>query len=368
MQGTVIYAPATFEERGVAVSFTTPLLSQTRVRVDERRRLEVLIPSFSEGKGIYVVPWKVVPEMVAMTVHDRYLHEQIVRLGACSPQEIRGAQLRAARSGLAGPEGAKAARATLADDQKYRALTNVLLIVEVLRAAGLESADLVRSGLDSREMEALTRSYLTRAAASFAIDPAQLYERIATLAEVVWPIGLVTAPEPGRLRRRLRGLADFRDELNQWADEHPCDAAPVARFCASVATHTLSKGEELLADFDRRARAIGTMIRDWASQSAIFREDSEKLTWLADGWDFILGAWAEAQGHDDLQEQAMTVNEIFRILPLLPTRETARDQHAEARSVMAQHRRSVRAYEDWRTGVLDTEAVHRIEAIKAKAA
>lgn len=367
MKGTVIYAPATFEERGVAVSFTTPLLSQTRVRVDERRRLEVLIPSFSEGKGIYVVPWKVVPEMVAMTVHDRYLHEQIVRLACCSPQEIRNAQLRAARSGLAGPEGAKAARAALAEDQKYRALTNVLLIVEVLRAAGLESADLVRSGLDSKETEALTRSYLTRAAASFQIAPAQLYERIAHLAEVVWPIGLVQAPEPGRLRRRLRGVAEFRDGIAAWARENPGDAAPVAGFCASVATHTLTRGEELLADFDRRARAIGVMIRDWTAQSAIISEDSEKLTWLADGWDFIIGAWTEAQARDH-QEQAMAVNEIFRILPLIPTGECAGDQHAEARTVMAQHRRSVRAYEDWRSGVLDTEAVHRIEAIKARAA
>src|SRR5690349_4436102 len=107
------------------------MLTQTRIRKDERDRLEVLVPSFSSGKGIYVIPWRSVPEMVTMTVHDRYLHELIVKDPVCSPNEVRTAALQVARTGLAGPPAADAARAALREDDEHRTLTNYLLIVRI---------------------------------------------------------------------------------------------------------------------------------------------------------------------------------------------------------------------------------------------
>lgn len=367
MQGTVIYAPSTFEERGAAVSFTTPLLSQTRVRMDDRQRLEVLIPSFSEGKGIYVVPWKVVPEMVSMTVHDRYLHDQIVKGAGCSPHDIRSASLRAARCGLAGPQAVKAAREAIATDEECRTLTNLLLIVEILKVAGLESLEVLREGLRSDRGEAITREYMSRAAGVLEIDPNELYRRVADLANVASPVGLVHAPEPGRLRKRLRELAEFRDSVRGWADEDESDTAPVAAFCADVATHTLEIGEKVLVDFDGRLRQLGGMIRDWNRQMLPIRRLAWRLSWLVDGWDFVIASWRDAMERER-QEQRMTVNETFRVLPLIPTSECRHDHADEAKRVLVQHRRSVRAYEDWRTGRMDMELVHHIEAIKAKAA
>lgn len=367
MQGRIIYAPSTFEERGAAVSFTTPLLSQTRVRRDARQRLEVLIPSFAEGKGIYVVPWKVVPEMVSMTVHDRYLHDLIVRSDGCSPQDIRAATLKAARCGLAGPKAVKAARAALEEEETYRTLTNLLLIVEVLKAAGLESLDVLRTGIDSAEGKALTRGYMHRAALAMKLEPNELYARVEEMARVMSPIGLIQAPEPGRLRKRLRDLAAFRDSLADWAESDPSDTAPVGTFCAEVATHTLEIGEKALGDFDDRSRSIGAVIRDWERQIDPVRAVAWRLSWLIDGWEFVVAAWRDAQERDS-HGQRMAVNEMFRVLPLVPANES-RHHHADAaRSVMEKHRRSVRAYEDWRTGTMDTDMVQRIESIKAKAA
>lgn len=367
MKAVLSYAPSTFEERGAAVSFTTPLLSQTRVRMDERKRLEVLIPSFAEGRGVYVVPWKAMPDMVSMTMHDRFLHDAIVRKGACSPHDIRIATLQAARKGLAGPEAVQAARKALEDDESYRTLTNFLLIVEVLKVAGLMSAETLKETLRSAEGEAITRGYMHKAAADMRLEATQLYARVAEMAEAMAPVGLAQAPIAGRLRRCVRALDEFRDSIAWWSRDNPSEAAPVAAFCASVADHTLAIGQSVLDDFDRRARSIGAVIRDWDSQVEVIQAASIRLGWLVDGWDFVVGLWQLALERD-AHEQAMTVNEIFRILPLIPTSET-RHQHAEeAREVLAKNRRSVRAYEDWRTGMLDVELVERIEKIKAKAA
>lgn len=366
MMAAVTYAPATFEERGACVAFTTPLLSQTRVRRDSDCRLEVLIPSFSEGRGIYVVPWRAVPEIVSMTVHDRFLHALIAHEGATTPDGVRRAALRAARKGLAGPGAVESARATLAVEEEDRTITNFLLIVEVLNGAGINASDLIRAGLDSEEGERMTRQSMTRAAERIGIDAAELYRRVADMAEVMCPIGLAQAPRPGRLRGRLTELETFRDTARAWADQDVSDTAPVAAFCAGVATDTLAIGKLLLGEFDRCAAGAGVIVREWDRHIGVVRRTAERLAWLVDGWDFLTTAWRDALERTP-QDQRMTMNELFRILPLIPRSESRYAHAAGADDVLVKHRRSVRAYEDWRTGQVDSELIRRIETIKIKA-
>ncbi|MBP2302953.1 hypothetical protein [Azospirillum picis] len=366
VRGAVEYAPSTFEERGAAVAFTTPLLSQTRVRRGDRSKLEVLIPSLSQGMGIYVVPWKAVPEMVSMTMHDRYLHDLIVKEEACSPNEIRRATLRAARRGLAGPKAAQAARRALDEDEEQGTLTHYLLILAILKAVGLESPEMLKAGIDTDEGQRLTRQLMTRAAESLRLDATLLYARLAEVAAVAAPVGLARSPRPGRLVRCLVDLTAFRDAMADWARTVPSDAAPVAGFCAEVAQHTIGIGERVLADFHRRLEAIGPLMRDWDGEIVRVRGQSARMAWLLDGWSHITAAWDVMQAEDQRQ-QAATINELFRILPLLPTQESSRDLMEESRHVKPAHRRSVRMLEDWRTGQFDIDAIRRIEAVKARA-
>ncbi|MFX7257601.1 hypothetical protein ABTI55_19160, partial [Acinetobacter baumannii] len=123
---------------------------------------EVLIPSLSQGMGIYVVAWNSVPDMVSMTMHDRYLHDLIVTEDACSPHEIRRATLKAARRGLAGPKAAQAARRALEEDEEQSTLTHYLLILSILKAVGLESPEMLKAGIDTDEGQRLTRQLMTR--------------------------------------------------------------------------------------------------------------------------------------------------------------------------------------------------------------
>ncbi|SMH48119.1 hypothetical protein [Azospirillum agricola] len=366
MKGAIEYAPSTFEERGAAVAFTTPLLSQTRVRRGERSKLEVLIPALSQGSGIYVVAWKSVPEMVAMTMHDRYLHELIVGEESCSPHEIRRATLRAARKGLAGPQAAQAARRALDEDEEQGTLTHYLLILAILKAVGLESPEMLKAGIGTEEGQRLTRQLMTRAAGSLTLDATVLYTRLAEIAAVVSPVGLAQSPKPGRLLRCLNDLKSFRQAMQDWAREVPSDTSPVAVFCAEVAQHTIGIGDAVLADFHRRIEAIGPLMRGWDMEIVRIRDHATRMAWLLDGWSHITGAWELAQG-EDRHHQAVAINELFRILPLLPRAESGRDLMADSRRVQSVQRRSVRMLEDWRTGVMDVEAIRRIETLKARA-
>lgn len=368
MQATSInYAPSTFEDRGASVAFTTPLLSQTRIRRGDRDRLEVLVPSLSEGIGIYVIPWKSVPEMVAMTVHDRYLHDLIVKSRACSPHEVRRATLKAARRGLAGPLAVKAAREALQEDEEQRTLTNYLLILSLLEAAGLESADALTAGLDTDDGQRQTRGLMAKAAAGLDLEAGVLYARVAELSEVIGPVGLSRSPKPGRLHRNLEGLRRFRDSIDEWSRTVEHEAAPVAAFCAEVARHTLGIGEGVHAAFNGRVGAIGRVMRDWDGELARIRALAGRLSWLLDGWEHVVAAWDEAKA-GDRHAQGACVHELFRIVPLVPRSESDRDMVGEAQRVASVQRRSVRMHEDWRTGRLDVEAIARIEKVKARAA
>lgn len=365
--GKLTYAPTTFAERGAAVPFTTPVLSQTRVRPGERHSLEILAPSFSEGKGIYVIPWRMAPEMVSMTVHDRFLHQVIEADGAVTPQAVRAASLKAARNGLAGPEAARAARAALAQDEEYRGITHFLLLIELMRAAGHDSLEALRESFGAPDGKAVVKRYINAAAARLKLEPRALYDRLEEVSGVMSPIGLAHAPQPGRLRLRLAELDLFAGDMAEWAGADLSDAGPVGVFCAGVARQTHSLGQGLLREFDRRARSVGKIMRDWDGQAAEISALAERLVWLTDGWEFIAASWREAAKRGR-QDQQMTVSEIFRVLPLVPRDESEFRQADDACAVMKGHRRAVKAYEDWRSGALDVDLVHRIEKARALAA
>lgn len=367
MRSLTNFAPSTFEERGAAVAFTTPVLAQTRVRRDERDQLEVVIPNLSEGRGVYVVGWKGLPLAFPITVHDRMLQESIIKSGGCSPDDMRKAAMEVARMGLAGVEAQEAAEAAHRDDEEQRLLINFQLIGEVLKAVGLESTDILRAGLASQEGQRLTRSYMLKAGQHLGIEATELYKRVAELATAMEPIGLVSSPKPARLRRLMTELHRFRDSMADWATDNVSEAAPIGGFCAEVAEHTLNHVRTVIGRLDGAVAAFESLLRQWDTQRKVVRNACVRLSWLLDGWEFITVLWADAQGRGR-HDQAMAVHEIFRIIPLLPKDEDKVDFALEAGKVFTQNRKAVRAYVDWRTGQLDADLVMRIEALKGRAA
>ncbi len=79
------HAPATFQSRGAAVPFTTPVLCGARARLSETEALELMIPNPSGGRGTYIVPWTGIASLCRPSLHDREMIRRLAEEPAVSP-------------------------------------------------------------------------------------------------------------------------------------------------------------------------------------------------------------------------------------------------------------------------------------------
>ena len=124
--------PATFELRGAAVPFTTPMLAGARVRLSKRTGTELVVPNPSGSRGIYVVLWAGVRDLCNPTVHDRRLIEYISRLPQIDPAAVRKSGLEVALEGYAGRGAVAAAEAARESDDAHRLLAHFRLLAELI--------------------------------------------------------------------------------------------------------------------------------------------------------------------------------------------------------------------------------------------
>jgi hypothetical protein len=132
---------------------------------------------------------------------------------------------------------------------------------------------------------------------------------------------------------------------------------------------TLRLAATLLSDFDERLLSIETVLRQWQTQSASLYGTVDRMSWLLDGWDFLIGLWdsvAEAPLHD----QMVAMTGILRILPLVPGKEFAEEQDDVSSGMLPppNRMRMVRLFQSWKTGEMDIDLMARLEAAKAAAA
>ena len=120
--------PETFEQRGVYVPFTTPILAYARLRRPIGGSLEVLIPGLAGGSETYIIPYKVLPDVLNLLVHDRALHEELLNLRKISPGRVRQSANLVAMTGLGGPALAKRAKQDRQSEQELPTLILFSLI------------------------------------------------------------------------------------------------------------------------------------------------------------------------------------------------------------------------------------------------
>jgi len=361
-----LFLPSTFEERGTAAPFTTPSLVLSRVRPDERHGLVLLMPNMGGSDGAYVVPWAAVGSVVTMSVHDRALHEEVRVSRAVTPDAMRTASLKIARTGLAGPKSASAAEAMLDAEEEQYSETHFLLILALLGSLGMSSRQLLTVKADSQEWKDLVRGMLHQAGGQLQVETNVVYERIGTLARVLTPIGLAVSRQEGRLRRLMTTLSEFEAELSDWSLNDQSETSPYAAFAAEVAQLTVGVAEATFASLDKAVKDIPTVIREWTKQIALIERAAARLSWLLDGWDYILAMWSEVQfSNRNLQREG--ISQIMRVLPLIPRGETEWEEEEVDRRQELFQRKRIRAMMDWRTGQYDVELVTRFETIKAQA-
>ncbi len=366
MKQNNLYLPSTFEERGTAAPFTTPMFMLSRVRPDERQGLVLLLPSFGGTEGSYVVPWSAVQEIGGMSTHDRALHEEIQASKATSPDQMRAAAFKVAATGLAGPVAAEAAKKAMAEDQKKIDETHILLILALLTSAGMTSQELMQTSPETDEWRVKTKAMLAKAAEEYGTDIDQIYYRIGELSHMLAPVGLAVSKQEARLRLMLQKLGEFRQTIGEWAEQDLSDMADFAAFAATVADLTLDLAGKMFRRLDAGVNDIGLVVRDWRTQGPLASRMAGRLSWLLDGWETIIELW-RSLADQPIEVQRDGVANLMRVLPLIPRNETEDEgNELNKRHESFQHKR-LQAHVDWRTGKYDVELVSRIEQIKAKA-
>jgi hypothetical protein len=361
------FLPSTFEDRGAAIPFTTPMFAYARVRKDYRDRLELMVTRFAAAAGVYVVPWPMVPDIAALTTHDVMLYEEVSAKKVLNPYDMRLAALGVAKTGLAGPKAAEAATLALIENEKFKALNQLMLILRVVEETERSSAETLTRQIATPEGQARIREAFFSIAGTLGLRREVLDKRISELGQASYSVGTTWNPTDGRLRQSLKTLQMLHDSLGGWAVAQLGDVGDQARFCAEIAEHTLRISTKVLADFDAAMASPLAIIKSWDERKAEIEKASGRLAWLLDGWDTVAEIWFGCRSME-VGPRAEALQEILQMLPLLPREELEGWKKSFLMSEIDGLRRKwVRCGEDWRTGEVDIDIVERLEALKGKA-
>jgi hypothetical protein len=359
--------PSTFEERGTTIPFTTPELVCSRVRRGSTGQLEVLVPGFSGGRGIFVFPWHKVPEIVRLTLHDQALHAEISHSEAITPDRMQRAACRVARSGLGGPALAVAASNRLEDEKSEKLTLRYHIMLKAIEVTGVlhPEVDLGTLILHSQEGKVLVRTAFRKLARSLKTDPATVYTCMGELADLIQPVGFDADGQQGRLRRLFHRLKNFRYEAVS------ADIGPPGRTLASVSTLTLQVGTGIFSDLDRSVTDFTGSLIDWQDRVAEVRRSLDRLSWLLDGWEHVIELWDRAidgnRGTLGRIDPAL-IAELARIVPVAPRSECDSRTAVEMETLHRRRNRIVQQFQDWRSGEFDHEMMDRVQAFRARAA
>jgi hypothetical protein len=362
MEKPAEFAPSTFAQRGVAVDFTTPLLVQSRIRQSDGDRVELILPNLAGGKGSYILAWRSLVQFATVTLHDHALYDAVLAIERMDPATVRTATLSVAAKGLAGRDAMRRAQTLLAQEKEEALLTNFLLVVDLLKLAGISAQELM-TGRAGEDTEARMKRAIFKVAHTLQISPEVLYQRIEVLTRSTFTVGLPWAPTPGRLRRLLGDLDAFAESLTQWQSRDVTAAAEVGRFAAAVAVHTTTLARLTMGESDGLIRNVLSIMRNWERDAKIISGQMSRLAWLLDGWSYIVALWTSVESEPH-ERQRDTILEMARLIPVMPREisewtDSGLDQ--ESKSIQ---RKWVRLNQDWRTGRNLMEAVARNEVLK----
>lgn len=357
------YQPATFQERGVAVPFTSPLLAGARVRRGERHRVEWVVPNPSGGRGVYILPWSSVRTLFRPSVHDSRLNKRIAALEAISPAAVRGASLEIASQGLAGPQAMAAARAATAGDEEDRLLTQFMLLVllaEQAEPSGLGPA----ASRDHRslELERRARQIVARVAPRFDRTPEEILAALAALTDAFAANGVAMQTTPARVPRLLARLTDVQAELGEWAQSHAEDInVGLADMIAGFGDFTVRVTELAMARARSLTQDMAGLLQTWSKTPERVYQLVARTEWLLDGWEQVCLLWQASRGPE---QRRAVLTEMAQLVPVIP-REVADwgGELVNPDDAVAGH--GIHLNKDWRTGAAVLNLTARNERLRA---
>lgn len=369
MDGAVsksFWAPPSFAERGASVPFTTPIIVGARVR-GRGEDLELVVPNPSGAKGNYILQWKSLPDVFTLTVHDRVLHRAIGEAGASTPDQVRRATLKTASTGLAGPAAAKQAKAMLKDEDDFKLLIQFSLLAETVAQLSQGSLQITLAHVQSETGRQQAKLILARVAHKVKLEGNELYALLEQWSDLIAAVGVPKLPKPPRLRRMRTRIEEFANSIGSWSEIDKSDASPLGGLASLVARETASLASEHFTAIDAFMGRIDATVLGWEKVQAELENNVRRISWMLDGWDMLVAMWEDAVLKPAFEQQA-TVQELARILPIVPEEEVTGVRRDKLRDIGLQRRKLVKPMEDWVSGTIDADLRTRLERYKAKAA
>lgn len=312
--------PATFLKRGTYLPFTTSVLSYARLRRPTGGSLEILMPGLAGGAETYVIPYKVLPEIINLTVHDRALHEELAHLREITPAKIRQTANRVAMTGLGGPALAKRAKQErLADEEQPAMILLGLLRMAITQLAPNHPGvkDLNEKTIASPDGMKLARDALGGYAQSIGERGDKIYARLESWADRIAPVGSPDGSVAGYLMTLLVTLEGLADELSKWLIQEPPETAEMAQRTVTAARGAAEKARFHLQALDALAGNMAEPLRDFDAVDKTLKNHVHRMALMLDGWQRVIDTWNAARAGDRFLQRD-TLEVFAQQLPILP--------------------------------------------------
>jgi len=358
------HLPTTFQERGVAVPFETPAVRNARLRGENAKRREALLPGLSGGEGTYVVPFKALPDLVELTLYDRALFDAVAAEDdELAPMDMREIVLQVDAQGYAGVDRTKAAKQELAYADTVAIFNQCLLIVRALKLLADDSLDMDVKVLITPDGQKRAKEHFRGYAQQAGTSSDEIMRKLEQWARLIGTVGVRHAEHVGYLRRDQMRLTEMTEDLRAYIAKEPPEAQAMGRGiieAADLASEIVDQEVEACWAYES---AIARTLENAGPAMADLRKRIETISWVLDGWRRMMDAWDDSA--ESFRSQRRKVLEmIYENLPVLPKSILQRNQLEKASVIREQQKGWVKANTDWRTEELDDEMIGRLQSYK----
>ncbi|MEQ8444081.1 MAG: hypothetical protein RIM72_08445 [Alphaproteobacteria bacterium] len=312
--------PKTFQQRGIYLPFTTPVLMYARLRRLHGSSMEILIPGLGGGSETYVIPYKVLPQVINTSVHDRALHEQMILLREVSPAAVRQMASKVAVTGLGGPFLARRAKENMRAEKELPNIILLSLIQTAIRQLapnhpGVDKLD--ATTIATADGMNLARDALGGYASSIGERGDKIYGRLEKWASILAPVGSPDETVAGPGLKILHGTEAMAEQLSKWLIQEPPETAEMAQRTVTAAREAVKRARETLANMNALAESMAEPLRDFDNTIAKLKAGVDLFQLVIDGWERIVELWDEAMRGDRFVQRD-TLEMFSQFLPILP--------------------------------------------------
>ena len=294
------YQPRSFRERGVAVPFTTPVLSGGRVRIGGRQTAELVVCNPSGGRSVYILPLSAITEICAPTLHDRALQAEILRLEVLTPAAMRAAARRIAAGGAGGRGLMRQASHAAPSLQAAQ-----------LRAQAVLRAGVLRGNAPMQDFGLLAKL--------FGCQEIVLEHRLIALANLLAELG-IGGTETDAMPTAARRVAQIDTLATSLAENQSSVSGRLGRAVAELvenATLAHATAQAVLDEAMAMTAEPSNLLRRFIHETLGITQLLSRIDWLLDGWDRICLLWQDACEASSRPARA-TLQEMILHAPRLP--------------------------------------------------